>query len=170
MTATDAAAAVRAQAAELRRRLATFQPAEPAPGWAPSALLEHIATLPAARRAWQRGVGRTAQRAQLIRAGAGGRCDYAAGSETARNLAALLRREPALWDVALQAAFAHHHDRRRALPDADLLALADDPAHFLADHPSCAADYVVAVAYALGAEESDLAELAAEADRRVGTA
>src|SRR5205085_8259619 len=92
LTATDAAAATRARAAELRRRLATFQPEEPAPDWLPAPLLQHIATLPAARRAWQRGVGRPAQRAQLIRAGAGGRRDYAAGSETARNLAALLRR------------------------------------------------------------------------------
>jgi metallo-beta-lactamase family protein len=170
LTATDAAAATRARAAELRRRLATFQPDEPAPAWLPAALLEHIATLPGARRAWRRGVGRPAQRAQLIRAGAGGRRDYAAGGETARNLATLLRREPALWDVALQAAFAHHHDRRRALPDADLLALADDPARFLADHPGCPADYVVAVAYALGAGESELAELAAEAGRRAPAA
>ena len=69
----------------------------------PSSALQHMVALPTTRRAWQKAAGQSPQRALLIRAGAGRRREYDAGSQTARALARLLRREPQLWDVALQA-------------------------------------------------------------------
>src|SRR4051794_31990796 len=124
-----------------------------------------MVALPTAQRAWTKGVGRSAQRALLIRAGAGRRREYDASSQTARALAALLRREPSLWDVALQATFEHYDERRRGLADEDLVALSRDPAAYLEAHPGCPGELVVAVAYALGAADDErlarLAEVAA---------
>jgi Cft2 family RNA processing exonuclease len=163
-----AAREARVRAAELRRRLATFQPQAGAPEWLSPTLLQQIASLPTARRAWQKGVGRPAQRALLIRAGAGGRRDYGPASQTARAVATLLYRDPVLWDVALQATFQHYDDPKRALPDEDLLALAHDPARYLEDHPACPGEYAVAAAYALGsAGEDELALIAEEAVQRL---
>jgi Cft2 family RNA processing exonuclease len=152
----------------VRRKLATFEPDAGAPDWIPSPLLQRMVALPTARRAWNKGVGRSAQRALLIRAGAGRRRDYDADSQTARALATLLRREPVLWDVALQATFEHYDERRHVLSDESLLALAHDPGRFIDDHPECAGEFVVAVAYALeSATEEDLARIADGAVRRL---
>src|SRR3954466_1877530 len=153
-----------APAAAVRRRLATFQPRGGAPDWIPPRLLPRIAAPPPARRAWRKGPGGAAQRALLIRAGAGGRRDYGPASQTARALATLLRREPLLWDIALQATFQHHD-----VGDEDLLALAHDPAGYLEARPACPGEYVVTAAWALGAAGKDeLALLAEEAARRPG--
>jgi metallo-beta-lactamase family protein len=155
-----------APAAAVRRRLATFQPRGGAPEWIPPRLLQEIAALPTARRAWRKGPGGPAQRALLIRAGAGGRRDYGPVSQTARALATLLRREPLLWDIALQATFQQHD-----VGDEDLLALARDPAGFLEARPACPGEYVVTAAWALGAASTDeLAVLAEQAARRLGGA
>jgi metallo-beta-lactamase family protein len=155
-----------APAAQLRRRLATYQPQTGAPGWIPASLLRQIAALPTARRAWRKGAGGPAHRALLIRAGAGGRRDYGPTTQTARALATLLRRDALLWDIALQATFQHHE-----LPDEELLALARDPAGYLEAHPECPAEYVVAAACALGAGgEEELSLLAEEAARRLDVA
>ena len=86
-----------------------------------------MVSLPTTRRAWQKAAGQSPHRAALIRAGAGRRRDYDARSQTARALATLLRREPQLWDVALQATFEHYGERRRVLADDDLLALGARP-------------------------------------------
>jgi hypothetical protein len=150
-----------ALAKALRRRLATFEPQTGAPEWLPSALLARMASLPTTRRAWQKGAGHSAQRALLIRAGAGRRREFDPSSQTAPALTALLRREPSLWDVALQATFEHYDERRRTVSDEGLLALADDPAAYAEAHPGAPPEFVVAVAYALGAAaEDDLARLA----------
>jgi metallo-beta-lactamase family protein len=144
-------------AKSLRRRLATFEPPTGAPDWMPSTLLQRMVALPTARRAWQKGVGRSAQRALLIRAGAGRRREYDDASQTARALAGLVRREPLLWDVALQATIEHHDE----LSDAELVALADDPAAFVEAHPDCPGELAIVVAYALAqAGEEELARLA----------
>jgi metallo-beta-lactamase family protein len=151
----------RSLAKGLRRRLATFEPEAGAPEWVPSALLQRMVALPTAQRAWTKGVGRSAQRALLIRAGVGRRREYDAASQTARALAGLLRREPMLWDIALQATFEHYGERTQQFPDHDLLALAHDPAAYLADQPDCPGEFVVAAAFALGvADEDDLASMA----------
>jgi Cft2 family RNA processing exonuclease len=152
-----------APAAQVRRRLATYQPQAGAPGWIPSLVLRQIAALPTARRAWRKGAGGPAHRALLIRAGAGARRDYGPESQTARALATLLRRDGLLWDIALQATFQQHD-----LPDEELLALARDPAAYLDAHPACPAEYVVAAACALGAGGQE--ELAEEAARRLDVA
>jgi Cft2 family RNA processing exonuclease len=155
-----------APTAAVRRRLATFQPPGGAPDWIPPRLLQQIAALPTARRAWRKGPGGPAQRALLIRAGAGGRRDYGPASQTARALATLLRREPLLWDIALQATFQHHD-----VGDGELLALARDPVGYLEARPSCPGEYVVTAAWALGAADRDeLALLAEEAARRLDVA
>jgi len=153
-------------AAQVRRRLATYQPQAGAPDWIPPSLLRQIAALPTARRAWRKGTGSAAQRALLIRAGARARRDYGPESQTARALATLLRRDALLWDIALQATFQHH-----VLPDDELLALARDPAAYLDAHAACPGEYVVAAACALGAgDEEDLSLLAEEAARRLDVA
>ena len=154
-----------ASAAQVRRRLATYQPPAGAPGSIPPSLLRQIAALPTARRAWRKGAGGPAHRALLIRAGAGGRRDYGPESQTARALATLLRRDALLWDIALQATFQHH-----VLPDEELLALERDPAAYLDAHPACPGEYVVAAACALGAGEEELALLAEEAAGRIDVA
>ncbi|HET6551767.1 MAG TPA: MBL fold metallo-hydrolase [Solirubrobacter sp.] len=152
----------------LRRRLATFEPDTGAPDWVPAVLLQRMVALPTARRAWQKGVGRSAQRALLIRAGAGRRREYDASSQTARALAALLRREALLWDVALQATVEHYDERRHVLADEALVKLAADPAAFADAHPDCPGELVVTVAYALrAADEEGLARLAEAVARRL---
>jgi len=152
-------------AAQVRRRLATYQPPAGAPGWIPASLLRQIAALPTARRAWRKGAGGPAHRALLIRAGAGGRRDYGPESQTARALATLLRRDALLWDTAVQATFQHHE-----IPDEELVALARDPAAYLEAHPACPGELVVAAACALGRGEEELSLLAEEAARRLGMA
>jgi hypothetical protein len=157
LTASD----TRAQAKALRRRLATFEPAEGAPDWMPTVLLRHLVALPTARRAWSKGVGRPSIRALLIRAGAGRRRDYDAASQTARSIAGLVRREPALWDITLQATFEHYGGRKGPFADDDLVAIAHGPGAYLEQHPRCAGEYVIVVAFALGsAGEDELAAIA----------
>jgi Cft2 family RNA processing exonuclease len=151
-----------ASAKALRRRLATFRPTGAAPDWLPSTLLQHIVSLPAARRAWHKGLARSAQRTVLIRAGVGLRREFDASSQTARALAGLVRRDPVLWDVAVQATFAHYDGPKRPFPDEDLVALARDPAAYVDEHPACPAEFVVTTAYALAAADED--ELALVAD------
>src|SRR3954452_10463820 len=140
----------RSLAKALRRQLATFEPETGAPEWIPSALLQHMVALPTARRSWHKGAGHSAQRAQLIRAGVSRRREYDASSQTARALAGLLRREPMLWDITLQATFEHYDERKQLFSDQDLVALATDPVAYLDAHPECPGEFVVAVAFALG--------------------
>ena len=127
----------------------------------PSSVLQHMVALPTTRRAWQKAAGQSAQRALLIRAGVGRRREYDAGSQTARALAGLLRREPRLWDIALQATFEHYGDRRRVLTDDDLLSLARDPLAYVDTHPDCPGELAIAVSYALAsAEDAKLVRMA----------
>jgi metallo-beta-lactamase family protein len=158
---SSAASDVRSLAKGLRRQLATFEPESGAPEWVPSALLRHMVALPTARRSWHKGAGHSAQRALLIRAGVSRRREYDASSQTARALAGLLRREPKLWDITLQATFEHYAERRQLFSDQDLVALARDPATYLEAHPERPGEFVVAAALALGsADEEELASMA----------
>jgi Cft2 family RNA processing exonuclease len=98
----------------------------------------------------------------LIRAGVSSRREYDASSQTARALAGLLRREPMLWDITLQATFEHYDERKQLFSDQELVALATDPVAYLDAHPECPGEFVVAVAFALGSAAED--ELAATAE------
>jgi Cft2 family RNA processing exonuclease len=151
----------RSLAKVLRRQLATFEPQTGAPEWIPSSLLRHMVALETARRSWHKGAGHSAQRALLIRAGVSRRRDYDASSQTARALAGLLRREPLLWDITLQATFEHYDERRQLFSSKDLVTLANDPADYLDAHPERPGEFVFAVAFALGsAGEDELASMA----------
>jgi metallo-beta-lactamase family protein len=164
-TVTDALSSAASDAGSLakglRRQLATFEPQTGAPEWVPAALLQHMVALPTARRSWNKGAGHSAQRALLIRAGVSRRREYDASSQTARALAGLLRREPMLWDITLQATFEHYDERKRMFSDRDLVALARDPAAYLEAHPERPGEFVVAAAFALGSvDEEELASMA----------
>jgi metallo-beta-lactamase family protein len=151
----------RSQAKLLRRQLATFEPQTGAPEWIPPALLQHMVALETARRSWHKGAIHSAQRALLIRAGVSRRRDYDASSQTARALAGLLRREPLLWDITLQATFEHYDERRQLFSSEDLVTLASNPAAYLRAHPERPGEFVFAVAFALGsAGEDELASMA----------
>jgi Cft2 family RNA processing exonuclease len=157
----SAAADVGSLAKGLRRRLATYEPEAGAPDWLPTTLLRHMVALPTARRSWHKGATHSAQRALLIRAGVRRRHDYDARSQTARALAGLLRREPLLWDITLQATFEHYSKGPQAVSDGDLVALADDAVGYLDAHPDQPGEFVVTAAFALGAASEDaLAEMA----------
>jgi Cft2 family RNA processing exonuclease len=159
----------------LRDRLMTFQPDEPAPDEIPDTVLRHIATLPGAKRAWRTGLDRSSYRRLLIRAGVTRKGNYGPSSQTARMLTQLLRREAALWDIALQSTFRQYDSSKTRIADATLVAIADNPAAFLDSHSACAEEFVAAAAYVLHAtdrEELELIEdalaerLAARADER----
>jgi Cft2 family RNA processing exonuclease len=151
------------RATVIRERLASFQPDEPAPDEIPDTVLRHIATLPAAKRAWRTGLDDSTYRRLLIRAGVTRKGNYGPSSQTARVLAQLLRRETTLWDIALQSAFRQHDNAKTRIADATLVAIADDPAAFLDSHSACAEEFVAAAAYALHTTDREELELVEDA-------
>ncbi len=148
-----------ARAADLRERLAKFQPDAPAPDEIPDTVLRHIAVLPAAKSAWRTGLDRSTQRRLLIRAGVTRKANYGPSSQTARALAQLLRRERTLWDIALQSVLLHHDNRKTRIADATLVALAGDPAAFLDSGSACPEEFVAAAVYMLHTGDREELEL-----------